>query len=100
MTYGWPTAVHGLSILCHVEGELSPVIVCEYAAIDREHFWQCWRALGGDEQNLVWESGQRFVSPGSAVIPLPVLPLWRRVLAWIAKQYDRLMFCLVPYEPD
>jgi hypothetical protein len=92
--------------MCHVQGELSPVMVTEHTAPDREHFWQCWRALGGDEQNLIWESGQRFVSPCSAA-PCdnpPAAPehsgLFMRVCMALVRWWDTLWARLFPWDDE
>lgn len=60
-----PQAVQGLGLLCAIDGRPGPTLILEYQALDKDLFWQRWKALGGERQGLVWDDGTPYKSPAA-----------------------------------
>lgn len=79
-----PQRACGLGLLCHVPGGPHRVamrqVLFSYAAVDQSAYWSAWRACGGAEQGLVFESGDPVVPAAERVITYP--SRWGRV--WLA----------------
>lgn len=46
-----PCRVIGLALQCYHQS--SPILVLEYMAIDKQAFWQAWKAAGGMRQGIM-----------------------------------------------
>jgi len=88
-----PFAVSGCGLLCHT-GPNTSSMVLEHMVRDKQAFWDAWKALGGESQGLVWESGGKFLPPGSeAAKP-------SKAKSWLAQLWDRFWLWLFPWEED